>query len=175
MQASIYRRTDYGNYIRNFEQGCRAGSGDEFALRRCIASGGGVRTHAESPRSQTGRRADPCGMGLCRPDSGSVPIEWQTYPGSQPNPDFLDDLKAQVDKDAVVMFLCRSGARSHAAAARSPAGTPAATTSYRASRATRTRTVIAPRRGAGEWRDCPGCRAEKRGGRGRGRGDWMFH
>ena len=47
---------------------------------------------------------------------GSVMIEWQTYPASQPNPGFLDELKAQTEKDTVVMFLCRSGARSHAAA-----------------------------------------------------------
>ena len=47
----------------------------------------------------------------------SVPIEWQSYPNSQPNPAFLDELSAQVGKDAIVMFLCRSGARSHAAAA----------------------------------------------------------
>ena len=47
---------------------------------------------------------------------GSVPIEWQTYPASQPNPTFLDDLMAQTEKDVIVMFLCRSGARSHAAA-----------------------------------------------------------
>jgi rhodanese-related sulfurtransferase len=47
---------------------------------------------------------------------GSVPIEWQTYPSSQPNPAFLDELTAQTDRDAIVMFLCRSGARSHAAA-----------------------------------------------------------
>jgi len=48
---------------------------------------------------------------------GSVQIEWQTYPGSKPNPNFLNQLQSQVDKQAVVMFLCRSGARSHAAAA----------------------------------------------------------
>jgi rhodanese-related sulfurtransferase len=47
---------------------------------------------------------------------GSIPIEWQTYPSSQPNPAFLDELTAQTQSDAVVMFLCRSGARSHAAA-----------------------------------------------------------
>ena len=47
---------------------------------------------------------------------GSVPIEWQSYPSSQPNPAFLDELRAQTEKDAIVMFLCRSGARSHAAA-----------------------------------------------------------
>jgi len=48
---------------------------------------------------------------------GSLLIEWQTYPNSQPNPAFLDDLTAQTEKHAIVMFLCRSGARSHAAAA----------------------------------------------------------
>jgi rhodanese-related sulfurtransferase len=48
---------------------------------------------------------------------GSVQIQWQTYPGSRPNPNFLNELQAQTDKEAIVMFLCRSGARSHAAAA----------------------------------------------------------
>lgn len=48
---------------------------------------------------------------------GSAAIEWQTYPASQPNPAFLDQLQQQASKDAVVMFICRSGARSHAAAA----------------------------------------------------------
>ena len=48
---------------------------------------------------------------------GSIPIEWQTYPSSQPNSAFLDELTAQAQPDAIVMFLCRSGARSHAAAA----------------------------------------------------------
>ena len=49
--------------------------------------------------------------------AGSVAIEWQSYPSSQPNPAFLDELKEQTEKDNIVMFLCRSGARSHAAAA----------------------------------------------------------
>ena len=47
---------------------------------------------------------------------GSIQIEWQTYPTSQPNAGFLEELKSQVGKDAIIMFLCRSGARSHAAA-----------------------------------------------------------
>ena len=47
----------------------------------------------------------------------SVEIEWQTYPGPRPNEAFLAELQAQVDKNAVVMFICRSGVRSHAAAA----------------------------------------------------------
>ena len=47
---------------------------------------------------------------------GSVEIEWQSYPGGQPNPHFLTQLEHQVDKEALVMMICRSGARSHAAA-----------------------------------------------------------
>jgi len=47
---------------------------------------------------------------------GSIEIEWQSYPGGQPNPHFLTQLEHQVDKEALVMMLCRSGARSHAAA-----------------------------------------------------------
>jgi|SRR5262245_13414207 len=44
-------------------------------------------------------------------------IEWNTYPNGQRNPEFLAELHAQVEKsDAPVMFLCRSGARSHHAA-----------------------------------------------------------
>ncbi len=47
---------------------------------------------------------------------GSVTLEWQTYPGNRPNPEFIAELAATVSKDEPVMFLCRSGARSHAAA-----------------------------------------------------------
>jgi rhodanese-related sulfurtransferase len=48
---------------------------------------------------------------------GAVEIEWATYPGMRANPHFLAALEQQVDKEALVMFICRSGARSHAAAA----------------------------------------------------------
>jgi rhodanese-related sulfurtransferase len=47
---------------------------------------------------------------------GSLMIEWQTYPTSQPNPSFLNELATQAGKSDILMFLCRSGARSHAAA-----------------------------------------------------------
>lgn len=47
---------------------------------------------------------------------GAVTIEWQTYPGSRPNPEFLAELAALAKKDEPVMFICRSGARSHGAA-----------------------------------------------------------
>jgi rhodanese-related sulfurtransferase len=47
---------------------------------------------------------------------GSLAVEWQTYPGSRENPEFLSELAAAVPKDQPVMFMCRSGARSHSAA-----------------------------------------------------------
>jgi rhodanese-related sulfurtransferase len=47
---------------------------------------------------------------------GAVEIEWAAYPGMRPNPHFLAALEQQVDKEALVMFICRSGHRSHYAA-----------------------------------------------------------
>jgi len=47
---------------------------------------------------------------------GAVEIEMLTYPGNARNPQFLAQLEEQVDKEAVVMFICRSGGRSHYAA-----------------------------------------------------------
>lgn len=47
---------------------------------------------------------------------GAVEVEWVTYPGSQPNPHFAQQLRQQVDAEALVMFMCRSGVRSNAAA-----------------------------------------------------------
>jgi rhodanese-related sulfurtransferase len=47
---------------------------------------------------------------------GALAVEWQTYPGNRPNPEFLAELAAVVPKDQPVMFMCRSGARSHSAA-----------------------------------------------------------
>lgn len=48
---------------------------------------------------------------------GSLEIEWQRWPGGVPNDAFVDELKAAVaDPATPLLFLCRSGARSHAAA-----------------------------------------------------------
>ena len=47
---------------------------------------------------------------------GAAAVEWQTYPGSKPNPDFLGQLETVARKDQPVMFICRSGVRSHSAA-----------------------------------------------------------
>ena len=44
-------------------------------------------------------------------------LEWQVFPSMQPNPEFVSALSGAVaDKDAPLLFLCRSGARSAAAA-----------------------------------------------------------
>lgn len=56
---------------------------------------------------------------------GAVEIEWMTYPGMKPNPNFNAAIGQQVDKESIVMFICRNGARSHMAAqAATQAGYP---------------------------------------------------
>lgn len=56
---------------------------------------------------------------------GAVEIEWNSWPGSVPNPHFVEQLRHQVDRESLVLFICRSGARSHnAAIAASEAGFP---------------------------------------------------
>jgi len=47
---------------------------------------------------------------------GAVEIELLTYPGNRPNPGFVAELEGKVNKDAPVLFICRSGGRSHTAA-----------------------------------------------------------
>lgn len=42
----------------------------------------------------------------------AVRIELRSFPGMVPNPHFTNQLTQQVDKEALVMFFCRSGARS---------------------------------------------------------------
>lgn len=44
-------------------------------------------------------------------------IEWAFYPEWKPNPDFMAQLKMQIDPESLVMFICRTGARSSKAAA----------------------------------------------------------
>ncbi|APR03415.1 rhodanese-like domain-containing protein [Thauera chlorobenzoica] len=48
--------------------------------------------------------------------AGAVEIEWKSYPSMQDNPNFMAQLKHQVDSEALVLFLCRSGVRSDSAA-----------------------------------------------------------
>ena len=47
---------------------------------------------------------------------GAIEVEIMSYPGNRPNQAFIEDLEKKVPKDALVMFLCRSGGRSHNAA-----------------------------------------------------------
>ncbi|MDR0736565.1 MAG: rhodanese-like domain-containing protein [Zoogloeaceae bacterium] len=43
---------------------------------------------------------------------GAVEIEWAFYPGGAQNPNFMRQLKTRVDREALVLFICRSGNRS---------------------------------------------------------------
>ncbi|MDI1308706.1 MAG: rhodanese-like domain-containing protein [Methylotenera sp.] len=51
---------------------------------------------------------------------GRVPnamnIEWATFPGMVKNQDFANQLADNVDKNLTVIFMCRTGGRSHNAA-----------------------------------------------------------
>lgn len=47
---------------------------------------------------------------------GSVQIEWNTWPGGGRNLNFIAQIEALIDKDTTIMFICRSGVRSHHAA-----------------------------------------------------------
>lgn len=64
-----------------------------------------VRTNAER---------DWVGQVAIRPDQ-LHPVQWNLYP-SRPNPEFLAELAQVVQPDSVLLFLCRSGVRSRAAA-----------------------------------------------------------
>lgn len=72
-----------------------------------------VRTNAE--RDWVGRVAIP--------DAQHTAVQWNTWPGGVPNPDFVQQLDAVARKDDVLLFLCRSGVRSrHAAKLATEAG-----------------------------------------------------
>jgi len=51
---------------------------------------------------------------------GKVPtathLEWAFYPGMLPNHAFAGQLEAQINKNLTVIFMCRTGGRSHNAA-----------------------------------------------------------
>ena len=48
---------------------------------------------------------------------GAVHVEWQSWPGWVANPHFLVQLAQATDPEALLVFICRSGHRSHYAAA----------------------------------------------------------
>ena len=47
---------------------------------------------------------------------GATEIELLTYPGNRPSTAFVPELESKADKAAPVLFICRSGGRSHNAA-----------------------------------------------------------
>jgi len=56
---------------------------------------------------------------------GALEIEWQDYPDRKLNTHFIQTLKHSVTPESLLMFLCRSGARSSTAAkAATEAGFP---------------------------------------------------
>ncbi len=56
---------------------------------------------------------------------GAIEIEWQSYPGNHRNPQFIAQLQHAVDRESLLLFICRSGNRSNAAAkAATEAGFP---------------------------------------------------
>ena len=101
------------------------------------------------------------------PELGSIGkkpalLEWQVFPSMQPNPDFVTALSGAVaDKAAPLLFLCRSGARSAAAAkAMTAAGTVRVLIYRTASRGRWTRKPSAARREAGKRQDFRGGRVD---------------
>jgi rhodanese-related sulfurtransferase len=55
-------------------------------------------------------------LGLVGRVPAALNIEWAFYPGMVPNPDFAKQLLDKVDKNQVLIFMCRTGGRSHSAA-----------------------------------------------------------
>ena len=47
---------------------------------------------------------------------GAIEIDWVQYPEMTRNPNFMSELTRRVDRNALVLFLCRSGVRSRSAA-----------------------------------------------------------
>ena len=84
-----------------------------------------LKTDAEAVLIDVRTRAEWTFVGI--PDLSTlnkrvVTVEWQTFPDSRVDPAFVEKLGgllegAGVSKDAELFFVCRSGARSHAAAA----------------------------------------------------------
>lgn len=48
---------------------------------------------------------------------GALHVEWQSWPGWVLNPHFLTQLAQATDPESLLFFICRSGERSHRAAA----------------------------------------------------------
>ena len=95
---------------------------------------------------------------------GTEHIEWYDYPGKVRNEHFLDQLRARVEPDRPVAFLCRSGVRS-VTPPRLPPPTAIAprTTFSKDSKATRMPPASAASTD-GRWRAFPGRRRDARGG-----------
>jgi rhodanese-related sulfurtransferase len=72
-----------------------------------------LKTHSEAKLIDVRTRAELDWVGRV---PGSIEIEWNTWPGSKPNPEFIAQLKSRLPESSPALFLCRSGVRSHNAA-----------------------------------------------------------
>ncbi len=82
-----------------------------------VTPGRSLRAAAGGPERETGRRAHQRRARLGRPrrgrrDGQQLAVEWASYPGGQPNPQFGAQLEQAAGKDDILLFLCRSGVRS---------------------------------------------------------------
>lgn len=93
---------------------------------------------------------------------GAIEIDWVQYPDMSRNPQFTSELQRQVDRDATILFLCRSGVRSRSAASAAvEAGFARRPTTFsKALKATRMPRIIVATWVAGDFMASPGIRAK---------------
>ena len=77
---------------------------EAYALLRSDASVKLVDVRTNAERDWVGRVAIP--------EPQHLAVQWATYPGGTPNPEFGAQLEQVARKDEVLLFLCRSGVRS---------------------------------------------------------------
>ena len=95
--------------------------GRERGAKMGLAYAGAV-TPEEAWRLHSGRAATIVDV-RTRPEwefvghvEGAPLIEWRAYGAGSLNPQFLEQLAGEFDREHAILFLCRSAARSHSAA-----------------------------------------------------------
>jgi rhodanese-related sulfurtransferase len=81
---------------------------DTFALLSANADIRLVDVRANAERDWVGK------VGIA--EAQHLAVQWSLYPGSVPNPHFMEELSAVTSADTIILFLCRSGVRSRHAA-----------------------------------------------------------
>jgi rhodanese-related sulfurtransferase len=121
-RSPALRSADLGHHTSALAEAYLQSSGDEPAYAGSVDPQNAAQILAENSAVLVDVRTteERKSIGYV-PDS--VHVAWQTGTAMIKNPRFLKELSAQVPKDAIVLFICRSGKRSaHAAAAAAKAG-----------------------------------------------------